>query len=367
MIAPRTDSRPRRDYIDWARGLAVLVMIEAHTTDAWTRAASKKSDAFRDAAILGGFAAPMFLWLAGVALALAAARVARGKGPLAAADTICRRGLEIFILAFLFRLQAFIVTPGSHPVTLFRVDILNVMGPAIVAAGMIWGLNRTRGGVVASLTIATTATAMLTPLIRTSPAVDMLPTWLQWYVRPSADHATFTLFPWVGFVFAGGACGALIAAADDLKSERRLQAMFAAIGAALLALGYVASGRPSMYRGSSFWTTSPTWFAMRVGILMLGLSVVYACARLAAHRGIRGEALGRLGRHSLLIYWVHVELVYGYATWPIHRRLPLWGTMVAFVVFTALMYRVIDLRDRLVSAWRMMFHRFFAASTALGK
>ena len=30
-------------YIDWARGIAVLLMIEAHTTDAWTRAADKKS------------------------------------------------------------------------------------------------------------------------------------------------------------------------------------------------------------------------------------------------------------------------------------------------------------------------------------
>ena len=27
----------RRPYIDWARALAVLVMIEAHTFDAWTR------------------------------------------------------------------------------------------------------------------------------------------------------------------------------------------------------------------------------------------------------------------------------------------------------------------------------------------
>ena len=56
---------------------------------------------------------------------------------------ICRRGLEIFILAFLFRLQGFIVTPGSHPVTLFRVDILNIMGPAIAVAGL--RLGRWRG------------------------------------------------------------------------------------------------------------------------------------------------------------------------------------------------------------------------------
>ena len=27
----------RRGYIDWLRGISVLIMIEAHTLDAWTR------------------------------------------------------------------------------------------------------------------------------------------------------------------------------------------------------------------------------------------------------------------------------------------------------------------------------------------
>ena len=48
----------------------------------------------------------------------------------------------IFVLAFLFRVQAFIVSPGNHLVTLFRVDILNIMGPAIVAAGLAWAIAR---------------------------------------------------------------------------------------------------------------------------------------------------------------------------------------------------------------------------------
>ena len=30
-------SSHRRAYVDWARGIAVLLMIEAHTADAWTR------------------------------------------------------------------------------------------------------------------------------------------------------------------------------------------------------------------------------------------------------------------------------------------------------------------------------------------
>jgi len=57
-----------------------------------------------------------------------------------AAEAICRRGLEIFILAFLFRLQGFIVTPGAPLVSLFRVDILNIMGPGIVGAGLVFML-----------------------------------------------------------------------------------------------------------------------------------------------------------------------------------------------------------------------------------
>ena len=64
----------RREYIDWARGIAVLLMIEAHTTDAWTRPLSKQTIGFRNAAVLGGFAAPMFLFLAGVGVVLAATR-----------------------------------------------------------------------------------------------------------------------------------------------------------------------------------------------------------------------------------------------------------------------------------------------------
>ena len=46
----------------------------------------------------------------------------------AASRAVVRRGLEIFGLAFLFRLQAWILS-WSSPWTLLKVDILNIMGP----------------------------------------------------------------------------------------------------------------------------------------------------------------------------------------------------------------------------------------------
>ena len=362
-------SSHRRAYIDWARGLAVLLMIEAHTTDAWTRAADKKSVLYRDANILGGFAAPMFLWLAGLAVVLAATRTAERTGSRAqAVEAIVRRGLIIFILAFLFRIQAFIVSPGNHVVTIFRVDILNIMGPAIVAAGLAWSIASSTATRVAVLSAIAAAVSLLTPIVRASALVDHLPVGFQWYMRPAGELTVFTLWPWAGFVFAGGAVGALLAPARDDGAERRVNAAIGVAGAALILLGFYTAARPSIYAASSFWTSSPTWFAIRLGILMLALSWLYGLGQLvgqpdpASSPQVNGlfravawswqAPLERLGRHSLFIYWIHVELVYGYSSWLWRHRLPLWGTAIAYVLFCVLLYRAIGWRDRFVDFWR---------------
>ena len=353
---PLEKSRGRRVYIDWARGLAVLLMITWHTADAWTRAADRHSAAFGRVLVLGGFAAPLFLWLAGLGVALSAARLGRtcdSRGTVVHA--ICRRGLEIFILAFLFRLQAFIVSPGSYAVTIFRVDILNVMGLAIVAAGLVWAAGASTRGLVLSYGTVAAAIALLTPVVRTATIVDALPLWFQWYMKPAGDLTTFTLFPWAGFVFAGAACGVILATTESPRTDCRAQLAFAASGLVLVALGQYMSRRPSIYQQSEFWTSSPTWFAIRVGVLMAAVAVLYAMAEVVAHRAhwnLAWRWLERFGRSSLFVYWIHVELVYGYATWPLRGRLPLWGTLIACATFSLLMYRVVIFRDRIVENWR---------------
>lgn len=330
-------------------------MIQAHTFDAWTRAAGKRSLLYRDAQIVSGFAAPLFLWLAGVALALSAARTSEAQGRHAAVDAICRRGLEIFLLAFLFRLQAFIVSPGSYPVSLFRVDILNIMGPTIFLAGLAWGLAGSTAGLVITYAAVATAVAMITPIIRATALVDALPLWVTWYIRPAGDYNTFMMFPWAGFVFAGAAAGTIIARAERAADERRLHIVLTVVGVAIVSLGWYLSLRPTIYRLSSFWTTSPTWFAIRLGVMMIALSVLYGLSNIAARFNVTLTPLARFGRSSLFVYWIHVELVYGYASWLWRGRLPFWGTTAAFVLFSAAMYGAVVLRDRLVKSgfWRM--------------
>jgi uncharacterized membrane protein len=128
--------------------------------------------------------------------------------------------------------------------------------------------------------------------------------------------------------------------------------------------GFWAAARPSIYSGrsSSFWTSSPTWFAIRLGILMMTLTAIYAAFLALKRRHAIGSSkaaredgidpLAQLGRNSLFIYWIHVELVYGYASWLWRLRLPLWGTAIASILFCVLMYRAIGWRDWAVGRWR---------------
>jgi hypothetical protein len=53
------------------------------------------------------------------------------------------------------------------------------------------------------------------------------------------------------------------------------------------------------------------------------------------------------GRASLLVYWIHVEIVYGVLTTPLHRSLPLAWSYAAFIGFTLLMFGAVILRPRI--------------------
>lgn len=328
-------------------------MIEAHVLDAWTLRSERGSVAFGYLNILGGFAAPLFLWLAGVSLVLAAEQGLLKRGDRGAAGrSLMRRGLEIFVLAFVFRAQSFIVSPGNPLVSLLRVDILNIMGPSMVAAALLWWVA---GGARAATMLcgaAAVAIAMSAPVVRGASWLPLLPPAVQWYISPAGNHSTFTLFPWAGFVFAGAAYGALLAL-PDRQFERRTLGRLALVGLCVAAVSLYASYRPSIYAASSFWTTSPTYFGLRVGVMMAAMAAFHGLAPLAAAVPGPFSVVARLGRHSLFVYWIHVELVYGYATALIHHRLNLGVNAVAYVLMCALAYWSLDLRDRVVQWWRL--------------
>ena len=203
-------SPSRRGYIDALRGLAVLIMIEAHVLDSWTRFPDRQTRHYAYAMVLGGFGAPLFLFLAGLAVPLSAGSKLRRTGDVQVASrAVARRGLEIFGLAFLFRLQAWALG-WSAPWWLLRVDILNIMGPSIMAAAAIWGALNTLAGRLAAFAAATLAIALTTPIVRNISILSPLPDPIEAYLRPAGGLSNFVFFPWAGFVFAGALAGLVL-------------------------------------------------------------------------------------------------------------------------------------------------------------
>jgi uncharacterized membrane protein len=341
-----TAASGRRGYLDWLRGVAVLIMIEAHTLDSWTRPDERGRTEFGWATVLGGFGAPTFLFLAGVAVALGAgSRVRKGATDSEAAALARRRGWQIFGLAFLFRLQSLILSGGSLD-KLVKVDILNVMGPAMLAASVVWGLGRSRLSRAVLLATAAVAVALITPIVRAMPFLAPLPDVIEWYLRAPPGRTMFNLFPWAGFLLAGSALGVCLDAARTPSQERRFNLVLAAAGPAIALGGYAAAYLPAIYRDTDFWTSSPTFFFLRLGILMTALPVAYGLRAIWPGR----SRVQELGLASFFVYWIHVEMVYGLLTLPMHRALTFEQALLAFVVFSVVMYWAVVWKRRLTTA-----------------
>jgi uncharacterized membrane protein len=342
----------RQAYLDRVRGLAVLVMIEAHVLDGWTRMADRQRPAFGYAMVLGGFAAPLFLFLAGLSLVLSAESKYRRTGDRQASwKAVQVRGWQIFGLAFLFRLQSYILTAGySNLVGLLKVDILNIMGPALALAGLIGGRAKARSGRALLFAAFAAAIAMLTPIVRTTPLLNWIPDPIQWYFRPSPNRTNFTLFPWAGFVFAGAVVGVVIDGVRQADRAFRVQMALAAASILIAVGGYEASFLPSIYTRSEFWTSSPTFFLLRVGVITLLLPLAFLWER-SPWRGLVSQwsPIEELGRASLFVYWIHVEMVYGFLGWPLRRNLSFEGAILAYVLFSAFILALVLLKNHLVT------------------
>jgi uncharacterized membrane protein len=345
-----THSAVRHAYLDRVRGLAVLIMIEAHVLDSWIRVPDRSHPGFGYAMVLAGMGAPLFLFLAGVAVVLSAESKFRRTGDFAASwRAVQNRGWQVFGLAFLFRLQSFILGGGGNAIGLLKVDILNIMGPAIAFTAIAGRLVPSKEARAVLFAVGAVAISMVTPIVRTTPLLTWLPDPVEWYFRPSPGRTNFTLFPWAGFVFAGAAVGGVIDGIRNAERAVRIQIGLAAGAIVLGFLAYTASFLPSIYARSDFWTSSPTFFLLRVAILTLLLPLAFMWERVAwRYKVFPRSMLEVLGRSSFFVYWVHVEMVYGVISKPLRRSLSFGAVLAAYAIFTGLLLGLVILKDRFI-------------------
>jgi uncharacterized membrane protein len=341
MMPPPQPER-RLAYIDWMRGLACVLMFQTHCYSSWLTPAARKGWLYAWSQLGGTLPAPLFIFLSGISFALVTEKL-REKG--AARDAIAKktilRGAEIYALGIAFRVQEFVLGYPISPWTdLFRVDVLNILGISMMFMGVLcwftasltW--HRLQPGssssaanklvatwrnqaILGSLLVAV-GVALVTPLLWTTSRLSSIPWPLESYLNGVHTFARpqawlFPIFPWVAFAFAGLAAGFFLL--SDFAKRKEVSAFVALGGAGILACalsvlfdaGPIRLYDPAIY---DYWHTSPSFFLMRCGILLMILFLTYAWCRWGfAQKGF--SPIIQLGQTSLLVYWVHIEFVYG--------------------------------------------------------
>jgi uncharacterized membrane protein len=336
----------RFPFLDWLRGLAVIIMIQCHAFNSFTRMDLRQSGGFVWSQFIGGMAAPLFLFMAGMTFGFQMESLDRRELRAIGRWWISlRRAGYILVIALLFRLTNWIgALPNASLEDLLKVDILNCMGVALAAFAAMAAVqpgNRVRYTVVAALAVAALAPVMSGLDWSSAPSL------LRDYVVPSPLRGRFPFFPCAAYVGFGLATGTVVKRASAGNLDRLMQ-WAVLIGFVLIFGGLYFSNLPfSLYEHSDFWRNSPGLILIRVGIALLLLSAAYLWTEYCTARG--WSWIENFGKTSLLVYWVHVALVYGSVTNGLRRGLTIPQAALATVAVTLLMVGLAELRLRWVA------------------
>ncbi len=309
-------------------------MLQGHVFDSFARTDLRKQGPFVLSQFLGGMPPAIFLFLTGITFAfLMDSQERQGVKSWQRVVAALKRSRYLFLIAFLFRIQLYVFGfPTSPAGELLRVDILNCMGMAMLILApmaVFTTLERIRLCTILGLVIAG-----LSPAISMIPGARV-PSILRAYFLPSYNY--FGFFPWASFLAFGLAFGSILRVIKPEDLGRAMQWTLS-IGLCITAIAYYFSNQPySIYATSEFWLNSPAMILIKLGVVLAMLAVAYLWVNLGALE--KWSIFRQLGTTSLLVYWVHIEIVYG-------RWLGIWKEALSVqmvLVFTAILLGLMTL------------------------
>lgn len=337
-------------------------MVIWHTADGWLTE-RPSAEWFFWVRLCGAMAAPLFLLLAGVGVALREDT---------SSETIDRRllarGAGIFLLGVALQFQHWLLDalgilslPGAFAaggVGLFfyiifkhlRADGLKSKGRedprlvvvaaiGLVAIGLSVGTAGPRdatvvlrGDVLHTIGLFV-GLASLRPL-RTRPLLVaglLVVASVGFGAQPSISAWRFPPLPWLSYGFIGLAIFRWRTHRSKARA-RDVDTSMLVVGLALIL--FCSERQPVIYRllRDAPELTPAIRIGFRVGVAILLGGVVFVVGSFVPQRGFGPLAL--LGRHSLLIYWLHLELSYGIASRPLRSRLDVvqWVTALTMLI-----------------------------------
>jgi len=300
-------------FIDLARALAAVFMLYGHTVSALLAPRYQSGTWFDIWVFQRGLTSSLFLLLSGFAFSIATGRHWSAHGQFS--PTVFRRARRFALFALLgyalhFPVERFALLATATPEqwrSFLAVDVLQLIGVTFIGVQALLLATRSRhvfGGAAFALAVAV---VLGTPLSWSVDWTRVLPLWMAAYLAPSTG-SQFPLFPWSAYVLVGAALGQLYSRWGAARLATYATVALLIPGAAMVALAFAIGALPGSLVGPGAWDWVPTQVSLRMGASLILLAVTARASQAVARLP---HVFGAVAQETLLIYFVHLCIVYG--------------------------------------------------------
>jgi uncharacterized membrane protein len=292
--------------------MAVVLMVFGHTFSALL------SDAYRVGAWVDvwtfqrGLTSGFFLLLSGLAFSVATSRhwQAHTKVSVALLKRL-RRFVILIVLGYslhfpVSHLADLATATDQQWRRLFAVDVLQMIGVTFIAVQALVMATRTRRAFTVAVLVVAAAIVVATPTVQSIEWLPLLPPSLGAYLSTETG-SQFPLFPWSAYVLCGAAIGQLYtrwgAAHPTVFAN---WGMLAPSVVLILLAFYIERLLGPLAAGASGWI--PRDVLLRAGSCLVVLGMLAHVSQRITHLP---RVFGAVAQESLLVYFVHLCVVYG--------------------------------------------------------
>lgn len=346
--------RKRIIFLDIMRAFAVMMMVQGHTTDALLDQSYRtfSSAGYTVWEFFRGFTAPIFMFTSGTVFTYLFKlnnlpfkdnpRVLKGL----------KRFLLLVFIGYLLRFPTWNIFDYSQVEEkqwqiFFVVDALHLIGFGLLFIILLnylsekIKLNYYITGIAGTLFFF-----LIYPLTITIDWPSIFPTPVAAYFTKRTG-SLFPFFPWIGYILAGSVLGKFLAKKEDDHKNVKFVVWLSVIGIGFIAFSYLGKANISLIKNwFPYWGEYAFVAFFRLGMVILFNSVA-ALVSLRINR--LPKLVAQVGTHTLLIYAVHLIILYGSA-WNngfnkyLSKQLNVSQTIIAVVLMlTAMILMVIGI------------------------
>ncbi|MGB3590582.1 MAG: heparan-alpha-glucosaminide N-acetyltransferase domain-containing protein [Nonlabens sp.] len=306
----KTHATDRLYFIDAARAIAIILMLQGHFVDTllaqrWRDSSSLIYSLWED---LRGFTAPLFFTVAGLIFSYLIFNTGSHRDPRKRIYKGYKRAAQLVAIGYLLNIPYLNWAQGIYDTEYLNVGVLQIIGCGVFLLALLHRLLIHNRLMLMLINLGLGLTIFfLEPLYRDLVIPDC-PLFLLNYLS-KINGSGFVLFPWLGYIFIGAALGNLLSLTPTTMMARNRFLWCTITTGTLLSL-YSEQFLVSMasFTGHEIFTQIAyyNYLFPRLGAVLIFLAVLMGFNRFFKH-----SLWYRIGGNTLSIYIVHSIILYG--------------------------------------------------------